>query len=415
MTADPRHRFGALAYRDLRLYLATNLLGNVEFGMSSVAIGWEVYDVTRQPVALGYLGLAGFIPAAGLSLFGGLIADRFDRRKILVIGQLANIALSLLLMVHARSAGATVWPIYVVSFLRGVTSAFILPARQALTPNLVPPEYFMSAISWLTAGGKIASIVGPALGGLVYGTCNAAAPVFLLCAALQACSLLALVAMRWRSERVGRPEVGVIDTLFAGFRYVWQRRILFGAMSLDLFAMLLGGATALLPVYARDVLKVGPSGLGAMQSAPSLGAAVVVLVLARRSLPKSGVVMLAGVALFGLATVVFGVSRSFGLSITALAVAGGADVVSFVVRRTLIQLNTPDPMRGRVAAVNLVFVGASNELGSLESGLTAAWLGTVTAVVVGGVGACAVVVLWAVLFPELRRVDRLDGPARARE
>jgi MFS family permease len=293
--------------------------------------------------------------------------------------------------------------------LFGITRAFLNPAGQALMPSLVPREHFASAVAWGSTIWEIAAIAGPALGGGVYGLFGGAADVYLCCAGTDLVATVFLLAMR-SPAAPPKANGASLKTVLAGIRYVLEKKVVLGSISLDLFAVLFGGATALLPVYARDILHVGPHGLGVLRSAPAIGAASMAFVIAHFPLRrKAGIVMLGCVALFGIATVVFGLSRNFALSLVALVVIGASDMVSVVVRATLVQLETPERMRGRVSAVNMVFIGASNELGDMESGLTAAWWGTVPAVVAGGIGACVVVLLWAALFPELRRVDRLEG------
>jgi MFS family permease len=398
----------AFGFREYRLFQADRFLATLATQMQSVVVGWEVYDITHKPLALGYVGLVQFLPAVGLSLVTGHTADRIDRRRILIACHIGLVLSSLLL--HARAAhGGGVWPIYATLLFFGIARAFQGPAGQALMPSLVPTEHFASGVAWSSTVWEIAAIAGPALGGLGYRVLGGASGVYLACASLYGAGGLVLLAMRPRTEQMDT-KVTTLRTLLAGIAYVWQKKIVLGSISLDLFAVLFGGATALLPVYARDILHVGATGLGILRSAPAVGAAIMALVIAQRPLRRrAGPVMLACVALFGVATVVFGLSRSFWLSLLALAVLGASDMVSVVVRSTLVQLQTPPAMRGRVSAVNMVFIGASNELGEMESGLTAAWFGTVPAVVLGGIGACVVVALWTVLFPDLRKVDRLEG------
>jgi MFS family permease len=396
----------AFTFREYRLFQADRLLATLATQMQSVVVGWEVYDITRKPVALGYVGLVQFLPAISLSLLTGHTADRVDRRKILLVCHLGLVASSLLL--YARSVhGGGVWPVYAILLLFGVTRAFQGPAGQALMPSLVPTEHFASGVAYSSTVWEIGAIAGPALGGLAYRIFGGASGVYLACASFYAAGTGFLFAMQPRTERMDSKGAS-LRTLFAGIAYVWQKKIILGSISLDLFAVLFGGATALLPVYARDILHVGATGLGVLRSAPAVGAAAMALLIAHRPLRRrAGPIMLACVALFGVATVVFGLSKTYWLSLGALVVLGASDMVSVVVRSTLVQLQTPAEMRGRVSAVNMVFIGASNELGEMESGLTAAWFGTVPAVVLGGIGACVVVALWAVLFPDLRKVDRL--------
>jgi MFS family permease len=378
--------------------------------MQSVAVGWQIYATRGRPLDLAWVGLAQFLPAAGLSLVTGHAADRFDRRRILLSCHAALAALSLALFGIARTGGG-IGLIYAVLVGVGIARAFLGPAAQSMLPTLVPLELFGSAVAWGASFFQVATVLGPSLGGVLYGAAGGPGSVYL---ASGACSLVAFVlvsSMRPSPARSSRPAT-TRSSVLAGVRYVRGNPIVLGAISLDLFAVLLGGATALLPVYARDILHLGPSALGALRSAPAAGATVIALVLARFPIKRqAGLKMLVCVALFGCATVVFGLSRSFGLSLAALTIAGAADMVSVFVRSTLVQLATPEAMRGRVSAVNMVFIGASNELGEFESGVTAQWFGTVPSVVLGGVGTLAVVALWAWRFPKLARVDRLDEVA----
>ncbi len=383
--------------------------------MQTVAVGWHVYEITRRPLDLGLVGLAQFVPAAALSLVAGHAADRFDRRRILLAFHLGMVFASLALFAIARSGTPSILPIYGVAMMLGVLRTFAGPANQSLLPHLVPAELFPSAVGWSSSVWQIAAIVGPALGGLIYGLgkghAHAAALVYAAAGALSLAAFVAIAAMRLR---IGRMEQRAMSwaTVLAGVRFVFREKIVLGSISLDLFAVLFGGAVALLPVYARDILHVGPTGLGLLRSAPALGAATVAVTLAYRPLGRRlGPILFASVAVFGLATIVFGLSRSFLLSLLALFVLGAADMISVVIRQLLVQLATPPSMRGRVSAVNLVFVGASNELGEFESGATAALLGVVPAVVVGGVATCLVVALWSALFPGLRTLDAVPKPA----
>ena len=376
--------------------------------MQSVAIGWQVYALTGRPMALAWVGLAQFFPAFGLSLVTGHVADRVDRRKILLVCHGAMAALSVGLLLVARSGVTRVSPIYLVLVGIGTARAFLGPANQSILPTLVPVEHFCNAVAWGSSFWQMATVAGPMLGGVVYAAWGGPAAVYALAAACSLGALTLSAGIQPLGARAARSPATRASVL-AGVRYVWGNQIVLGAISLDLFAVLLGGATALLPVYARDVLHLGPWALGALRSAPAAGAAVTAVVLAMRPLEsRAGAKMFAGVAVFGAATIVFGLSRSFWLSLVALALLGASDMVSVFVRSALVQLATPDAMRGRVSAVNMVFIGASNELGEFESGLTAQWLGTVPSVVVGGLGTLVVVAVWAWRFPALRRINRLN-------
>ncbi|MET0340012.1 MAG: MFS transporter [Polyangiales bacterium] len=400
----------AFRYRDFRFLALGKLLSTLAFQMQGVAVGWQVYALTGSALDLGYVGLAQFLPAVVMSLMTGHVADRFDRRYVLVACQLVLLACTTLLLWSSAQPDASVTTIYVVLTLVGAARAFYGPASAALLPNLVPPEVFPNAVAWSSSTWQVAVIAGPALGGLLYGL-GSASKVYGIALALEVITLVVLLLIRTR--RAPRAPVdkrgATFGELLAGLRYVWEKPIILGAISLDLFAVLFGGAVALLPIYARDILHVGPQGMGWLRSAPAVGALVVGVLLAYRPLTRgAGRAMFACVGLFGVATIVFGLSHSFAVSLVALAISGAADMVSVFVRQSLVQLRTPDEMRGRVAAVNLVFVGASNEFGEFESGLTAEWLGVVPAVVAGGIGTCLVVVVWMWLFPALRKVDRLD-------
>jgi MFS family permease len=400
----------AFEYRDFRLYQAARLLSTIANQMLSVAVGWQVYELTRRPFDLGLVGLVQFLPAIGLSLLTGNTADRFDRRKIVMVCYAALAATSVLLYVATRAGSAT-WPIYATMMLFASARAFLNPAGQALVPDIVPKEHFASAVAWSSSVWEIGAILGPALGGWIYSAGGGAGAVYVAGAMAYAASTLFVLAMKVKMGRMER-AVASFETVVAGVVYVWKNKVVLGSITLDLFAVLFGGAVALLPVYARDVLHVGPSGLGLLRSAPAVGAAIVAVVIAYRPLRRrTGAIMLGCVAIFGLATVVFGLSRSFWLSLAALTVVGASDMVSVVVRSTLVQIATPPAMRGRVSAVNMVFVGASNELGELESGMTAAWMGTIPSVVFGGLAACAVVLVSCFVFPDLRKVDKLEAEA----
>jgi MFS family permease len=405
-TPEPVHPRAAFQHRDFRLSLGASAAAVLAVQMQSVAVGWQVYDLTHRPLDLGFVGLAQFVPAISLSLIAGQTADRYDRRDILLVCQLAQGACSVLLYLAAHYAVSAA-PIYAILVLFGVSRAFYAPANQALLPHLVPVEHFPNAVTWGHSVRQVAIVVGPAVGGLIYGIAGGAWAVYGTCATLFLVSLTLMSQVRTRTGRQQK-EATTLRTLFAGVRYVWQQKIVLGCISLDLFAVLLGGAVALLPVYARDILHTGPLGLGILRTAPAIGAAAMGAVLAYHPLrKKAGDRMFIAVAIFGLATIVFGFSRTFALSLAALIVAGAADMVSVVIRLTLVQLSTPGPMRGRVSAVNMAFINASNELGEFESGVTAALFGTVPAVVLGGAGTLAVVAIWSLLFPELRKLENL--------
>jgi MFS family permease len=400
--------FSLFRNRDFRAFLAARALASLSSLMLGVAVGWHVYALTGSALALGMVGLAQFLPALLLALPGGLAADRFERRTILIIAFSLQVVVALLLFFISLASGAGAGWIFPVVALIGVGQAFLGPASQSLVPFLVSRADFSRAVAWNSSTFQIATIAGPAIGGLLYAFGPAC--VYAASAGCYVCSVLLVSRIRTRLRVAAAAKPG-FEGLLTGLRFVFSRPTILGAISMDLFAVLFGGATALLPIYARDILHVGPWGLGLLRSAPAVGAAVVALGLAQRPLARhAGARMFFCVALFGVMTIVFGLSRSFLLSLAALACLGAADMVSVVVRQTLVQVNTPDEKRGRVSAVNSIFIGASNQLGEFESGVTAACLGAVPAAVLGGVGTLAVVFIWIWLFPSLRQADRLGTP-----
>jgi MFS family permease len=392
----------------MRLWWA-RLAGVSAAQMLMVAVGWQVYELTSSAWDLGLVGLLQFLPALLLALPAGQLVDRWHRGRIVAGCMAVLVAVALVLALASQLGAASRALLLGLSVVLGAVRAFQVPATQALTPLLVPPAVLPRALAFSSGGLQLAVIGGPALGGLVY---TAGAPwVYGLCSALFL--LAAGLALRIRLDHVPpRREPTSLATLLAGVRFVFGHKLVLGATSLDLFAVLLGGATALLPMFAKDVLHVGPQGLGLLRAAPAVGALLMSVWLARRPIRRrAGPKLLVAVAVFGAAQLVFGLSTLFWLSMAALAVSGAADMVSIVVRQTLVQLETPDAMRGRVSAVNGLFIGASNQLGEFESGATAAWLGPVGSVVLGGVGTLAIAALWWRLFPALARRDRLSpGP-----
>jgi MFS family permease len=403
--ADQRYaafRHGAF----LRFWVA-RFLATFSTQIVSVAVGWQIYDLTRDPFDLGLVGVIQFAPSLLLVLVTGVVADRFGRRLIMALAAFLEALCALALLVLSIRGLAGPIPIFAVLAAFGIARAFFGPASASLVANLVPVDDFANAVAWNSSAWQMATIVGPVAGGLLYGVSAEAAygtaMVFMLVSSL----LVISIPKPAQRTETDKPS---LDTLFAGFRYIWGEKIVLGAISLDLFAVLLSGAVALLPVYARDILELGPWGLGLLRAAPGIGALFVAIWLAGHPLKDhAGLIMFFFVAMFGVFTVVFGVSTVPWLSIFALAMLGATDMVSVYVRETLIQLWTPDEVRGRVNAVNMVFVGASNELGEFRAGTMAALIGTVPAVVFGGVGAVAVAGLWAFLFPELCKVRHLDG------
>jgi MFS family permease len=408
--AGPHDPYRALRLPAFRRYLTGNLLATLGFQMQGVAVGWELYERTHSALALGLVGLAQVTPLMLFFLPVGHLVDRYDRRRVLLVAQsVLALAATGLAVVSVRRASVPL--MYGCLFLSGTARAVISPSKLALLPEIVPLEAYQSAVAWNTGGWQSAQVLGPAAGGALLGLTRMPGLVYLVHAALAMSFVGLLAGIRPRSAR--RPVVAAsLDSLLEGARYVWRTRILLAALTLDLFAVLFGGAVALLPVYAKDILHVGPAGLGWLLAAESVGAFTTTIVIAH--LPpfeRAGPVLLRAVALFGAATIVFGLSRWFPLSLAALAAAGAADSVSVVVRNALAQLRTPDALRGRVSAVNSLFVGTSNELGYFESGAVAAMVGPVASVVTGGIGTLVVVAAVAGAWPEVRRLGRLEEMA----
>lgn len=375
--------------------------------MLMVAVGWQMYELTGQAWDLGLVGLYQFLPALLLTLVAGHVADRVHRARIVAACVLAQGLVAAVLVVATLGGWVSRDWLLWLSVVLGTARAFQMPAQQALTPVLVPPAMLPRAMAFSSAGMQAAIIGGPALGGVIFVA--GATAVYLCCAALFALGIVQILRVHYEHDPPPQEPVS-LGTLMAGVRFIWERKVVLGAVSLDLFAVLLGGAVALLPIYAKDVLHVGPWGLGLLRAAPAAGALFMSVLLTRWPMDRHvGRKLLLAVAVFGLATLVFGVSTSLWLSLAALAVSGAADMVSVVVRQTLVQLETPDAMRGRVSAVNSVFIGASNQLGEFESGATAALLGPVGSVVLGGVGTVLVAALWFKGFPQLAQRDRMQA------
>jgi MFS family permease len=407
MTADAAAPF---AYADFRRLQFARIATIVATQAQGTAVAWDVLLRTHRPLDLGYVGLAQFVPVAGLSLIAGHAADRIDRRRLLglVYGVYALVAFAL--FAYTRTGAKSVWPIYAILFVHATARSFGQPAGSALLPELVPAAAFERAVAWSSSAWQASTIVGPIVGGVLVSVVGA--PIVYLGA-----GILSLSSVLWTTRIEKRPtrmsERGVsIESLLAGVRYVWTHQLILGSISLDLFAVLLGGATALLPVFAENILHTGSWGLGFLRAAPGLGAALSGVYLAYRPLRRhAGMTMFVCVAGFGLATIGFALSENFFVSLALLFIVGATDMVSVVVRQTLLQIATPSEMRGRVSAVNLVFVGASNELGEFESGVTGQWWGPRAATIVGGVGTLVVVGAGMLLFPKLRRVDKLTANA----
>jgi MFS family permease len=418
-TSEPRLGAGTAAFEfsNFRLYQIARFCIVFCTEMQSVAVGWQVYEITHRPLDLGLTGLVQFLPGVLLFLVAGHTTDRVDRRKLLTACYAGYGLSSLLLLVvtlrqEALHQARAVAPIFAILFLVGVVRCFSMPASRALLPQLVPDEHFQSAVAWNSGIFQAATIMGPALGGLLYAFFRGPAVVYGTAWFAAALAVLTTRKIRAESKRLSR-EPFTIKTVLAGFNYIWTHKVVLGSISLDLFAVLLGGAVALLPVYAKEILHTGPWGLGMLRSAPAVGAGMMALLIAYKPIRRrAGATMLWCVGGFGVFTMVFGFSRSLPLSLISLIFVGAADMVSVLVRGVLIQVETPDEMRGRVNAVDMIFIGASNELGEFESGLAAQWLGAVPAVVFGGVGTIVVTLLWARMFPELRQADRLAGTKR---
>ncbi len=424
-TEKPTRRgLESFASRDFRRYQLARVAVILGAEAQSVAVAWQVYSITHRPLDLGYTGLALFLPGLLFLLPAGHVADRFDRRRIILVCYSLQIFCTITLLVLTRAGVHRVLPIYAVLFFVGTARAFSGPASSALIPHLVPEKHFVNAVTWGGAIFQFANTLGPALGGILFTLplthfvpdtrLEGAGIVYVFTLATLGWFLILVASLGVRPGRMEHRSAS-LRVVLAGFRYVFNMPMLLGSFSLDLFVVLLGGAVALMPIFAQEILHTGPRGLGMLRAAPAVGALCTSLVMARFPLRrKAGVRLFVCVAIFGAATVVFGVSHNLWLSLAALAITGAADMISVIIRGSLLQLATPPEMRGRVSAVNSLFVGASNELGEFESGLTAQWLGAVRATIFGGVGSLIVAGLWAGLFPDLRRTDELTSASLLR-
>jgi MFS family permease len=392
--------------RDAACFVIGRCSATLAGQMLAVAVGWQVYALTRDPLALGLVGLSEFLPFILLVLIGGHVADHAPRRAVVCCAYAGQILCAIALLLMSKYEGPHTWMIYLTLSVFGATRAFWGPAMQAMLPGLVSLEQFAGTVAVNSMLYQLASVAGPVLGGLLY---LAGAPaVYGSCVLLYVAALLLMLMIRADTRPKAPPEAGSGRQFLEGLRFVRHNPLVLGVISLDLFAVLFGGSVALLPIFASDLLHTGPAGLGLMRAAPGIGAAITAAVLALRPLrDHAGRAMFGGVAAFGLSMIVFGLSRSLPLSIAALVLSGAGDMLSVNIRGILVPLNTPDALRGRVSAVNWMFIGASNELGEFESGLTASWFGTVRSVVVGGVLTLAVAVSWAWMFPSLRQLRRL--------
>lgn len=407
MVIHPPGDFSLLRHGPLLKFVSARAAATIAYQMMGVAIGWQIYDLTHRALDLGLVGLAQFLPSILLVLLVGHLADRLDRRRIVFVAQVVEAVALLGLAALMTIYGARREMIFLFLLIMGTARSFEFSTLQTLVPALVEPEHLPRAMAATSSVRQAATIIGPMLGGFLYlagplAVYSVSAVLFLISAAM-----IALLPVH---QSPGRREQASWQTVLAGITFIRSNPVVLGAISLDLFAVLLGGATALLPIFARDILAAGPTGLGMLRAAPALGALAASIYLARTPLTSNvGRTLFASVAAFGVMTILFGLSRSLLLSAVVLAVMGWVDMVSVVIRASLVQLDTPDEMRGRVSAVNAVFIGTSNELGEFESGITAAWFGVVPAVLIGGVGTLAVVLVWMALFPELRTRQRLQG------
>jgi MFS family permease len=406
-SSNPDPPQSMLRHKPFALFWFARGFTSIAFQIQGVAVGWQVYALTGSPFYLGLVGLAQFLPMFLLTLAVGHVADRYDRRRVVRLCQIVEGVAAAALALGSFSGWQSKESILAVVFLTGAARAFEAPTIHALVPGLVPAMVIPRAIAWSASAHQTATILGPALGGLLYtaGPTTAYATASLLF--LTASSLVALI----RIERaLPNREPVSLQSLFAGIVFIRNQPVILGAISLDLFAVLLGGATALLPIYARDIFVAGPWGLGLLRSAPAVGALAMSIFLARHMIEhRIGWIMFGAVVIFGVATIVFALSTSFVLSLGSLVALGAADVISVVIRSSLVQIKTPDEMRGRVTAVNSMFIGTSNQLGEFESGLTAAMFGVVPAVLMGGIGTLIVVIVWTRLFPQLARIDSLKS------
>jgi len=399
----------AFTYPDFTIYQAARFFIVAALEMQSVAVGWQMYEITRRPLDLGLIGLAQFLPGMLLFLISGHVADRFDRRKVVTLCYVGFAVASGLLWAIAWRGSRSVGLIYTVVVLLGVVRAFNAPVSRALLPQLVPEEHFPNAVAWNASIFQAATILGPSAGGFLYALSGGPSVVYATAVVTSLAAVFSTLQITLQAQARSREPV-TWNTVLAGFHYIWSHKLVLGSISLDMFAVLLGGAVALLPIYASEILKTGPWGLGLLRSAPGIGATVMAILVAHRPLRRrAGLTMLWCVGAFGICTIIFGLSRSLALSLVALFLLGASDMISVIIRSILVQLATPDEMRGRVNAVDMIFIGVSNELGQFESGLTAHWFGTVPAVVLGGVGTLFVIGIWAWAFPELRNADQITN------
>ena len=401
-------RFSAFRHSSFARYFGARFLTAMATQITSVAVGWQIYDETGNAALLGWIGLVQFLPAVLLVLFTGMASDKFGRRLIMGLSILMEMGCAVMIFYLAFTRQFNPVVVLIVLTVFGVARAFLTPASSSLVVNVVPKEDFANAIGWITSSWQLASIFGPVAGGLLYGisgpTAYASAAIIFLTAAT-------LIFSIPRPEQALEASAISLKTLLGGFNYIWKQKIVLGAISLDLFAVLLGGAVALMPIYAKDILELGPTGLGLLRAAPGIGAVMMIGYLTTFPVKDhAGIILFVSVALFGLATAVFGVSTTAWISILALMLVGAFDMISVYIREILLQLWTPDKVRGRVNAVNSIFLGASNELGEFRAGFMAAAYGAVLTVTGGGIAAMGVAAIWAKMFPGLRKARYLEAP-----
>ncbi len=406
MSVEGTSQLSVLRHRSFAFFWLSRVAGSLAMQMQTVAVSWQIYELTNSPFDLGLVGLAQFLPLVSLMLVAGHVADRYDRKTIVRISQVVDGAAMAILAAGTAGGWLTREWILAAVFVFGAARAFQQPTQQTLLPLIVPASLLSRAVAASSSSNQIATIVGPAIGGLLFAV--SAPLVYALCALFYFGAAVLTSLIKVERTPPNRAPV-TFETVFAGIAYIRKQPVVLGAITLDLFAVLLGGATALLPIFARDVFDTGPWGLGLLRLSPAVGALAMSILLARWPMHRNaGPVMFAAVACFGAATIVFGLSTSFALSMFALAVLGASDMVSVVIRQTLIQLGTPNEMRGRVSAVNSLFIGTSNQLGDFRSGLTAEWFGTIPSVLIGGIGTLIVVAASLKLFPQLARIDSVE-------
>jgi MFS family permease len=409
MPSTPDSRAGRVAFTHpgFVLFQIARFLVVSAVEMQAVAVGWQVYEITKRPIDLGYVGLAQFLPGILLFPISGHTSDRFERRNVLSACYGGYALCFGVLLALTKYGISSIAHIYIVLIMIGIVRSFNGPASRSILPQLVPEEHFANAVAWNATIFQAATILGPSFGGIIYAAFRGPSAVYAIAAMTALGAMISTFRIKPEVKARAREPMS-LKTLFAGLHFIRNNKLILGAISLDLFAVMLGGAVALLPVYAREILHTGPWGLGLLRTAPGVGAALMALVVAHWPLGgKSGPKLFWAVAGFGVFTIVFGLSRSLTLSLIALLLAGASDMISVIIRATLTLLATPDEMRGRVTAVDMIFIGTSNEFGQFESGITAQWFGTVPAVVLGGIGTLVVVALWAWWFPELRNAGEL--------